>query len=177
MLFIKRTDIYSRSCYVTMVLPECMFVYHIYAWCPERSEEGVNVPSAEDTDSGSHGVGPGSSVRAASALTNCSVSPIPPSHFFPLTIPIPTLRDITDIFSNCLGLISLKLVQFNVWISAFSIPIGETSNTCSPQPTTGGWWSVIRSHSSDVLILHGVLPLTCGTAERLENSPPTQSML
>lgn len=27
-----------------IILPACMYVNHVYAWCPQRSDEGVGSP-------------------------------------------------------------------------------------------------------------------------------------
>lgn len=49
------------------VLPECMYVHHMGAWCSQRSEEGIRMPGTVrfrvDV-----GIEPGSSATARSAL-------------------------------------------------------------------------------------------------------------
>lgn len=32
------------------VLPACISVYHMHAWCPQRSEEGIRSPGTEVMD-------------------------------------------------------------------------------------------------------------------------------
>ena len=32
------------------VLPECEFMYHVWAWCPQRSEEGISTSRAGAMD-------------------------------------------------------------------------------------------------------------------------------
>ena len=55
------------------VLPTCLFVYHMYAWCPQRSDEGARFPGAGEGNGCEPtmwvlGTKPWSSARATSAI-------------------------------------------------------------------------------------------------------------
>ena len=53
------------------VLPACMYVHHVHAWCPKRSEEDPGSPETGVTGSCKElGIKPRSSARAASALNH-----------------------------------------------------------------------------------------------------------
>jgi hypothetical protein len=43
--------------YVHDVLPASMYVHHVCAWCPQRSERGIGSSETGVTDGGSHCVG------------------------------------------------------------------------------------------------------------------------
>jgi len=79
-------------CVCVCAMFECiyMYVYHIHAWCPQRSVEGTGAPRT-----GLKGQSPGGCWKSslspleASAVSHCTISPAP-TNFFYISKPSPT---------------------------------------------------------------------------------------